>query len=112
MEKISITIPKNPIYIKSIRLFSASVASDLGFDIEKVEDVRVVVSEAINYKFGDNQDIKINFKTEEGYLEIEVIGKDKTLDDRALKMRDLILKELADEVEITDESILLKIKAK
>ena len=53
MEKITITIPSNKKYIKSIRLFTASLASDLGFDIEQVEDLRVVVSEAINYKISD-----------------------------------------------------------
>ena len=48
MEKISIKIPANSLYIKSLRLFAASLASDLGFNIEEVEDIRVVVSEAVN----------------------------------------------------------------
>ena len=104
MDKITITIPAHKIYLKSIRLFTASLASDLGFNIEEVEDLRVVVSEAINYKISD-EDIKIEFLPEDKNLQIKVIGKDKSLDERALKMRDLILKELADEVEITSGEI-------
>lgn len=104
MDKITITIPARKIYLKSIRLFTASLASDLGFNIEEVEDLRVVVSEAINYKISD-EDVKIEFLPEDKNLQIKVIGKDKSLDERALKMRDLILKELADEVEITSGEI-------
>ena len=104
MDKVTITIPARKIYLKSIRLFTASLASDLGFNIEEVEDLRVVVSEAINYKISD-EDVKIEFLPEDKNLQIKVIGKDKSLDERALKMRDLILKELADEVEITSGEI-------
>ena len=60
MDTISLTIPPKTIYLKSMRLLAASLASDMGFDIEEVEDIRVVVSEAINYKMSD-RDIKINF---------------------------------------------------
>ena len=104
MDKITITIPAEKIYLKSIRLFTASLASDLGFNIEEVENLRVVVSEALNYKLSD-EDIKIEFLPEDKNLQIKVIGKDKSLDERALKMRDLILQELADEVEITSGEI-------
>lgn len=111
MDKITITIPARKIYLKSIRLFTASLASDLGFNIEEVEDLRVVVSEAINYKLSD-EDVKIEFLPEDKNLQIKVIGKDKSLDQRALKMRDLILKELADEVEITSGEIKITKRAR
>ena len=110
MEKITINITSNKKYIKSIRLYTDSLASDLGFNIEQVEDLRVVVSEAINYKISD-QDITIEFLPEDKNLSIKVIGKDKTLDERALNMRDLILKELADEVNISDDAIEIKQRA-
>lgn len=110
MEKISIKIPANSLYIKSLRLFAASLASDLGFNIEEVEDIRVVVSEAVNYKLNQD-DITINFYAEEKNLKVEVIGKDRELEPRALSMRDLILEELCDELIIEDEKILLTIRA-
>lgn len=110
MEKLSIIIPANSLYIKSLRLFAASLASDLGFNIEEVEDIRVVVSEAVNYKLNE-EDITINFYAEEKKLKVEVIGKDRELEPRALSMRDLILEELCDELTIEDEKILLTIRA-
>ncbi len=110
MDKISIKIPANSLYLKSIRLFTASIASDMGFDIEKVEDLRVVVSEAVNYKLTD-KDIDINYYIEEKKLTIEVVGRDKDLDDMALNMRDLILQELADEVEISEDLIKITQRA-
>ena len=110
MDKITITIPAGKIYLKSIRLFTSSLASDLGFNIEEVEDLRVVVSEAINYKLNDEK-VTIEFLPEDKNLQIKVIGKDKSLDERALKMRDLILKELADEVEITSGEITITKRA-
>lgn len=110
MDKISITIPSKSVYLKSIRLFTSSLASDLNFDIEAVEDLRVVVSEAINYKLSD-EDVRVDFEVGEKELSIEVVGKDKSLDERALKMRDLILKELADEVEITEDKIKITKRA-
>ena len=78
MDTISLTIPPKTIYLKSMRLLAASLASDIGFDIEEVEDIRVVVSEAINYKMSD-EDIKINFYTKENLMKVEVIGKDREI---------------------------------
>ena len=60
MDTLKLTIPPKTIYLKSMRLLAASLASDIGFDIEEVEDIRVVVSEAINYKMSD-KDIKNQF---------------------------------------------------
>lgn len=110
MDKLSITLAPKSLYLKSLRLFTASLASDIGFDIEAVEDLRVVVSEAVNYKLTDT-DVVINYTVEEKALTIEVVGKDKDLDERALKMRDLILQELADEVNIGEDSITITKRA-
>ena len=110
MEKISINIPAKSLYIKSIRLFAASLASDLGFNIEEVEDIRVVVSEAINYKLSE-EEITINFYSKEKYLEVEVIGNDRDIDPMGLSLRDLILKELCDKVDILEDKIILTIRA-
>ena len=80
MDTISLTIPPKTIYLKSMRLLAASLASDMGFDIEEVEDIRVVVSEAINYKMSD-RDIKINFYIKENLMKVEVIGKDREIEE-------------------------------
>lgn len=111
MDKISIQVPANSIYIKSIRLFTSSIASDMDFDIEKIEDIRVVVSEALNYKL-NQEDIRIDYFLGEDELKIDVYGRDRELDQKAYVMRDLILKELADECSISEEKISITLRTK
>lgn len=104
MDKISIKIPANKKYQKSIRLFVAGLGSELNFNIEQIEDLKVLVSEAINYKMGENG-LDLAFLVGEDFLALEVAGKDKNDDARALAMRDAILLALADEIE-TDGDLL------
>lgn len=106
MDTISLIIPPKTIYLKSMRLLAASLASDIGFDIEEVEDIRVVVSEAINYKMSD-RDIKINFYTKENLMKVEVIGKDREIEEENLKIKQIILEQLADKVEVVEDKIIL-----
>ncbi|MDU2582666.1 MAG: anti-sigma regulatory factor [Anaerococcus hydrogenalis] len=106
MDTISLTIPPNSVYLKSMRLLAASLASDIGFDIEEVEDIRVVVSEAINYKMSD-EDIKINFYIKENLMKVEVIGKDREIEEENLKIKQIILEQLADRVEVVEDKIIL-----
>ena len=106
MDTISLIIPPKTIYLKSMRLLAASLASDIGFDIEKVEDIRVVVSEAINYKMSD-KDIKINFYIKENLMKVEVIGKDREIEEENLKIKQIILEQLADKVEVVEDKIIL-----
>lgn len=106
MDKINIRIPAKENYLKSLRLLSASIASDMGFDIEAVEDIRVVVSEAVNYKLSEEY-VDIEFLVEESSLTVLVLGKDRNIDKTALDMRNLILETLADEVYVSEEKIRL-----
>lgn len=106
MDTISLTIPPKTIYLKSMRLLAASLANDIGFDIEEVEDIRVVVSEAINYKMSD-RNIKINFYTKENLMKVEVIGKDREIEEENLKIKQIILEQLADKVEVIEDKIIL-----
>nr|WP_072536728.1 anti-sigma regulatory factor [Anaerococcus mediterraneensis] len=110
MDKISIKIPSKSLYIKSLRLFAAGLGSDLDFDIEKIEDLKVLVSEAVNYKMTDD-DLEINFFVGNRSLEIEVYGKDETGDDRAITMRNSIIKALADECEIEGDLLKISLRA-
>lgn len=106
MDKISIKIPANKKYQKSIRLFVAGLGSELNFNIEQIEDLKVLVSEAINYKMGKDG-LDLNFLVGDDSLSLEVVGKDKKDDPRAIAMRDAILSALADEIET--EGDLLRI---
>ncbi|MCI5839287.1 MAG: anti-sigma regulatory factor [Peptoniphilaceae bacterium] len=106
MEEIIVKIPSDTKYLQSVRLFSSSVASSMGFDVESVEDIRVVVSEAVNYKIS-GEDVLIKYIIEENKLTIEVFGKDRKMDEKILSIRNVILSELVDFVEIGDSEIKL-----
>lgn len=97
MDKISIKIPANKKYQKSVRLFVAGLGSEMDFNIEQIEDLKVLVSEAINYKMG-REGLDLNFLVGDEKLTLEVVGQDKKDDPRAIAMRDAILLALADDI--------------
>lgn len=46
IDKIELCIPSKPEYVGVVRLTLAAIASRIGFDIEKIEDMKVAVAEA------------------------------------------------------------------
>lgn len=51
------SVPGKPEYVSTIRMAISSVASNLGFDVEAIDDIKVAVSEACTnvVKHGDNE---------------------------------------------------------
>ena len=47
-DEIRLSIPNKPEYVGVARLTVAAIASRIGFDIEKIEDMKIAVSEACN----------------------------------------------------------------
>ncbi len=45
MEKIKFEVPKKSEFISCIRLTTSSISNISGFDVEKIEDIKVVISE-------------------------------------------------------------------
>ena len=45
---LKMCVPGKPEYVRTVRMTAASIASDAGFDIEAIEDIKVAVSEACN----------------------------------------------------------------
>lgn len=43
---VCLTVPAERRYLRMVRLLSSSAAADLGFDIDAIEDLRVLVDEA------------------------------------------------------------------
>ncbi len=71
MEKIKVEIPKNPQFISCLRLFSSSIFNVYDIDIEKIEDIKLIISEICSF-FINN--IK---KNEEGFLLEYLLEDDK-----------------------------------
>jgi len=45
---VIVSVPNDPSFLRIVRLVVASLASDLGFDFDEVEDLRIVADELVN----------------------------------------------------------------
>lgn len=48
MERVELNIPSNPIFERVVRASAAEVGSAFGFSAERVEDLKLAISEAVN----------------------------------------------------------------
>jgi serine/threonine-protein kinase RsbW len=46
-QSVTLSIPNDPTYLRMVRLVVASMSADLGYDLEEVEDLRIVADEAV-----------------------------------------------------------------
>ncbi len=97
METVKLLIPSDPQYVTTLRLVASSIARKMDFDIDVIEDIRVCVSEAVNYLFPINKQIEIIFDESEEALKV-IIKAGKT-DDEGSDLHRMILESLMDEVD-------------
>jgi serine/threonine-protein kinase RsbW len=48
MERVEVRIPSNPIFERVVRASAAEIGQSIGFSQERVEDLKLAVSEAVN----------------------------------------------------------------
>jgi serine/threonine-protein kinase RsbW len=48
MERVELNIPSNPVFERVVRASAAEVGSAFGFSNERVEDLKLAISEAVN----------------------------------------------------------------
>ncbi len=77
MDKVIFTIPGKPEYLTMVRLAIGSIATNAGFDIDEIEDIKTAVSEACKNVschgfdgFSDKYEVRCNI--EKGRLEVIV----------------------------------------
>lgn len=108
MDLIQLHLPNKKEYVKIARLTAASIASNLGFDVEEMEDIKVAVGEAINIAFKlENHNFKnifIVFKVSEGEIEIETTYpaclQEEIQSEEGADLSFIILKSLMDDVHV------------
>lgn len=112
MDNILITLPKKSEYISTLRLTTSSIASKIDFNIESLEDIKLLISETCIFL------IK-NFEKKEKPLEIEYILKEKGIEisitDKNIEkinvdeenMSMMIVKSLSDKVEIKENKVTI-----
>lgn len=113
-EKIKLTIPNDNKNITLIRMATAFVASQMDFDIDSIEDIRVCVSEACNFQLGMSEKLKLTLKDMGDYLDIRVDKKDlieNQSDGIDQQLACSIMEILMDKVEIDEKGVhLMKYK--
>lgn len=108
-EEIRISIPANSEYFSSIRLMTASISSKIGMDIEEIEDMRAVISEALNIVIC-GESININYTVEENSLQIKVSNDKEKIEymcQENMKLSKQILEALTDKIEFKEDQILI-----
>lgn len=76
MDKINLTIPKKSEYMSTIRLTTSALSNLKGFNIDDIEDLKVIVSEVcsffINNVVHNNEPLNIEYHICNNSLQVEV----------------------------------------
>lgn len=110
-EKFNFTLPAKAENLTILRLTTSAIASKMGFDIDKIEDLKLCVSEVCNIGIATKklEDFKLEYLV--GDKEIQIIFKDLKLDTEVenLEMSKMILQALIEDVEFLENQISLKV---
>ena len=105
MEKINLSIPKKSEYMSTIRLTTSALSNLSGFNIDDIEDLKVIVSEVctffINNIPSNEKPLCIEYQVEEDKMTVEVsdqnegriVEKDKANSEMCI----MIIESLADD---------------
>ncbi len=120
MDRFKFYIPRKKEYVSCARLTVTSIAAVAGFDIEKVEDIRLAVGEACNNAVlhsngSDNIEISLEFDSPRITISVKddgdgfVLGNESDVLDKEYNGSGLgiyIIKSLMDDVNIVSEKNL------
>ena len=103
MDKVLLRIPKKSEYMSTIRLTSSALSNLKGFNIDEIEDIKVVISEIctffINNLKNNSDDFQINYEIFPDKLAVTVADLNEgRLSDDCLKdnMSIMIIESLSD----------------
>jgi serine/threonine-protein kinase RsbW len=107
-DKITLDIPKKSDFISIIRLTTSSIVNKLEFNIDEIDDLKILVSEIsvmfIRYIKDDNRNLMFEFTLDEDLIKIDVTDMNQGLfkiDDDDLSM--LIIESLSDDYMVDEE---------
>ena len=110
MDKILITLPKKSEYISTLRLTTSSIASKKDFNIDSLEDIKMLISEICIFLIKNSEKnekpFEIEYELKEKGIEISITDKNIVkieFDEENMSM--MIVKSLSDNVEIKDNTI-------
>ncbi|MDW7668632.1 MAG: histidine kinase [Bacillota bacterium] len=112
MDNIIITLPKKSEYISTLRLTTSSIASKIEFNIDSLEDIKMLISETCIFlikNFEENEKpLEIKYTLKEKGIEISIIDKNiENIEVDEEDMSIMIVKSLSDKVEIKDNRVTI-----
>ena len=110
MDKIFVKIPSEKKYISTVRLSISSIANTISMNIENIEDLKVSISEVMNWFVDEGNFFEISIAVIEDKIEIEVlpdISISEIQQKEENKFALLILENLVDKIEFKEKSVLL-----
>lgn len=104
MEKISLTVPKKSEYMSTIRLTTSALSNLKGFNVDEIEDLKVIISEVctffINNVKNNNEPFDIKYEIKDNNLSVEVtdlnLGEISDENKSNSEMSIMIIESLAD----------------
>lgn len=118
MEKIRVEIPKKPEFISCLRLFSSSVFNIYDLDIEKIEDIKLIISEICSFFINNikknTECFFLEYFLEDDKIKVEITDKnDEKLSDNVISENEmfvLIIDSLADKcnIDINNKKIVFE----
>ena len=114
-DRFKFVMPGRPEYISTMRLALGGIASQAGFDVEEIDDIRTAVGEACQLIFchemeGYSKEYTLECEMDPGRLEIKVINSSDELIEKTNKrcldcpnegeLGKLLIKSLMDDVEV------------
>lgn len=112
MDNIVITIPKKSKYISTLRLTTSSIASKIDFDVDSLEDIKMMISETCVFlikNFEENEKpLEIDFTLREEGIDINIRDLNlEKIDFDEENMSIMIVKSLSDKMEIQDNKVTI-----
>ena len=112
MENVKLIIPKKSEYLSTIRLTTSALSNRNGYNIDDIEDLKVIISEICNFFINNieksEKPLEIEYFIENGTLKIEVSDLNEGEITEKSKINSemciLIIESLADECEIDLEN--------
>lgn len=106
-EDIKLELPAKAEYTTSLRLLASGIASRAGFDVDTMEDIKLVVSEMLVMAIKDDfEKFVTHIRLCDKYLSIFSLVEEDQKDDLSIK----IMEALCDELEIQEDSVCVKFK--
>lgn len=111
MKRIKLSIPKEPQFFSSVRLFTSGILMTNHLDFEQIEDVKTAVNESLNMAMKQNctQDIELEYRISDERVEIEISGFCSSIDEVSEEtlLAKTIINCLVDESTIKDDKLEL-----